>query len=195
MSLPTKNLAQYFIVALLTFVVWGGFWVARAALLEPCIGTCGPFEEYESREPFCIIDPACVSPFYKPSAIGIQNWAGSESWNLGMGQYPAPSTSTLAVPNYVLFLLLAIAVVTLIERRVNQRKRRKLALTAVFVWCTFEVISWFVVAGSGSTLNPILLLETCGTLLFTLSVLGVTSYVVHRRLLIMQHKLHNQTLK
>jgi len=104
-------------------------------------------------------------------------------WNLAMGQLPSPDGArALAIPNYILFMLLAIAAIVLVGKRARQDRTRKLTLVAVFVWCTAEIISWFLDASGLDIGHDVAIsIEGAMTLLFSLAILALTERIAADR--------------
>lgn len=163
-------------VVVAALVVWVAGWMIQLPLLSACDGDCTTFGDYVGRDPFCAIDPTCISPLYNPQAIGVQNWVGLDGWRLELGQLPAPGDKALAPPNYALFMVIVTGAVMYVVRH-----RRRGVLAVLFVWCALQVTSWFVIAAlSDSTLNPVVVLEACLTLMVSLSWLAGVAYFSQR---------------
>ena len=181
-----KFLAPYLVVAIATLAAGVGFWFMQNALLATCgvsDVSCTTFTDYALHDPLCVIDPSCVSPFYHPYTSGVQRWIGMQGWNLAESQQPPDGANFLAIPNYILFMLLAITAVAIISRKAHSSRSRKLALTAVFIWCITETASWwwFALAGlRGHQPSHVALLQACGTIVLSLSLLGWATYWAER---------------
>jgi hypothetical protein len=126
-------------VVALTLALWSGLFAVQAHALSTCQDSCDTFLDFERADPLCIADPTCVSPLYKVTDSKAQHWSGIAYYRLGWERdYPSASLA-LAMPNYIIFMLLAIAAVALVGRRVGARY----ALLAIFVWSMASAISWF----------------------------------------------------
>ena len=84
-------------------------WSALRASKDDALLQCGlrPLG-YERVDPFCIIDPACVSPLYRSGYDGVEDWTGVNGWSLPGGQMPAPGDRILAIPNYIAYMLVVL---------------------------------------------------------------------------------------
>jgi hypothetical protein len=110
---------------------------------DPCGSKCHQtFSVHERHDPYCIIDPACISPFYSSTwdQVGtdpqfMPHWQGLE-WLGEAGTY-GTGLHMLAIPNYMLFML-SLCVIVLIIKRVARPSLRRFLLAAVTTWCIVE---------------------------------------------------------
>lgn len=160
---------RYMTVAVITIAMWTSFLLLSGWLRQACEVSCSSFTDHVQSDPSCAIDPTCVSPFYESTKSGVQYWVGLDGWQLSMGQHPPVGWHGLAVFNYVLFILLALAATVLVVRYLPPRKTA-IGLVAIYVWCCLEVLKWFFAAATLDT-GHISLLPAVGTLMFTLGVL------------------------
>jgi len=91
----------------------------------------------------CIIDPACVSPLYRPYVNGTQDWTGVSGWRLGEGQLSPPATRALALPNFVAFLAFMAAIRAVIVFTVRSAVLARVLLFGVSTWIFLEVGRWY----------------------------------------------------
>lgn len=139
---------RYVLVVLLTAGIWAGFLTLRGALVESCHDNCQTFAAYARHDPYCAIDPACMSPLYRPGWTRngtdpqfMPHWQGL-AWLDGLGTYDS-GLHMLAVPNYVFFMLLLCAVVVIAERKITSPGVRRLVLTVIVTWFVLEAVRWF----------------------------------------------------
>lgn len=182
----SRRLAAYLIAISIALIAAVGYRALQVELLSKCddgAAVCETFADYEKADPFCLTDPSCVSPFYHPYAPGVQRWAGTQ-WNLAGGQQPPNDSEFFAIPNYLLFLAVAIAAVVCAIRSIQQPTWRHVVITATLVWCGSVVASWwwFVPLGLLDHDESMLsLLEACSTLIVTITTLGLVSGAMARR--------------
>lgn len=149
-------------VALTTVVITVGLWFgahfAQVRMMRSCNAVCNLWE-YERVDPFCIIDPVCVSPFYRSGYDGVENWTGVNGWSLPGGQMPAPGDRVLAIPNYVAYMLVSIVSILVTRKYVSSRQKRRLIILALFTWTIVSEAYWFIAASNinGGLTMPILL--------------------------------------
>jgi hypothetical protein len=141
--LPT--ITPYVVVVSITFVLWTGIQVPRLFLLTSCDNqlTCITPLDYYRHDPYCVIDPACVSPLYKPYEDGPQDWTGVSGWRLGEGQRPPPATRALALPNLAAFLIVMAVIRALITSKVRSAVLTRVLLIGVSTWIFLEVGRWY----------------------------------------------------
>ncbi len=166
------------VIIALTIGAWYLSLALQIRLIDRCNVQCFTFSDYERVDPLCIIDPTCVSPLYNPHTLSPQPWTGLAYWGFGWGEPKHPSIATaLAIPNYVLFTLLAALTAAATSRWVKRTDLRHGILLAIFVWCILSATSWFIPAmnpgWSRASYNP-------GTqpLWLALTVPGMTLLVV-----------------
>lgn len=136
------------VTVLLTIGLWAGFMTARhsGGLKTTYCGVdalsagpdCTP-SYLIRRDPYCIVDPVCVSPSFDESAYLYGQ-------GIAIVGDPAMVTSPirmLAIPNLCFFLTAfsAIAWLTLLIPAKTQACR--LIVTAILAWYTLEVCRWF----------------------------------------------------
>jgi hypothetical protein len=165
-------------------ILWGGLFVTQGVLLGRCQDSCDTFLDFERTDPLCIVDPTCVSPLYKVANSNAQNWSGLAYWRLGWEREYPQAAKALALPNYVIFMLLAVAATSFVVHRLTHRRLRRYALLGVFVWVTASAISWF-----SPSLHPLwpdyapghapLWVETC-VITLSLATLAATAGVSRR---------------
>jgi apolipoprotein N-acyltransferase len=148
---------------------------------SPCENAAQTFSTCVRHDPYCLIDPACKSPFYKPTWTRagttpqfMPHWQGL-AWLGESGTY-GTGLSMLAIPNYILFMVLLCAAVGVIEWRVYRLLPRRLLLTALTTWLVMEVLRWFAVISSSDPTVSFFNWELLGVLALSLSVLlGATT--------------------
>jgi hypothetical protein len=138
------------VAASVVCVAWLGYWLLGSALLDQCRSSCSNATQYFERDPFCLIDPTCVSPLYRPYDPTPQHWVGSEASRLSAGQEPSTGWQSFAITNYVLFLLLMGGAITVAQRRLRNPHARKTAVAAILMWCALEAMSWSLAIVSAS---------------------------------------------
>jgi hypothetical protein len=173
-------------VSILAVAGWVATFYFRAALFAPCSNYgCYSFSEYVKNDQFCALDPTCVSPFYKAGIPGVQNWVDLQSARLPAGQQSPDGVHALAIPNYVLFMIVLAIIIGLVVKHVRRMRTRKLILTALFTWLSIEITFWFVFAAISDRnyplLNPWILVEACGTFLVSISFLMLVVHVASCR--------------
>jgi hypothetical protein len=136
-------------------------------------GSSPTFWDVFRHNPYCLVDPTCISPF-------------SNNGPATRFAYHESSFFDLALPNYFFFLLLLMILVALIVRYSSSRKYLHFALLAVVaLWCILEHNRWFdrlgqVAVNQGTGAEVALLGEQVGLSLFALSVLALTAHFTHR---------------
>lgn len=136
---------MYVVVAFVTFALWTGTQALRIYLLTPCDNqpTCITPLDYYRHDPYCIIDPACVSPLYRPYVSGVQDWTGVSGWRLGEGQLPPPATRALALPNLAAFLVIMATIRAIVVSKARSPVLAKVLLFGVSIWVCLEVCRWY----------------------------------------------------
>ena len=168
--------SQYGSTAVLTFALWLAFVLVQGKLTDPCMeGSCHSFAAYERHDPFCIIDPTCVSPFYRDTLPTIPHWEGVivfdglSGW--GNGRH------VLALPNYIAFILVGAGLVIAVVRYIRRPSVRRLALFAIYAWCTYTVMGWFAYISYVDPTTPWINPESLAFLLGSLSILTLAARV------------------
>jgi hypothetical protein len=143
-----KVSAPYILVSMLTVAAWLGVMELRGMQTSSCSNSCQTFTSYVRHDPYCVIDPACISPFYNPDWARkgttpqfMPHWQGL-AWLGEAGTY-GTGLHMLAIPNYIGFMLLLCLLVMLIERRIPDPLVRRLLLTVVTAWLILEILRWF----------------------------------------------------
>jgi hypothetical protein len=172
------TITPYIVVVSVTFVLWVGTQAPRVFLLTYCDNqpTCITPLDYYRHDPYCIIDPACVSPLYKPYEDGAQDWTGVSGWRLGEGQLPPPATRALALPNLAAFLVVMVAIRALITSKVRSAAHARVLLFGVSAWIFLEVGRWYF-QFSGGQFDLLAVPEAAFILGVSLTIVG------HRRAL------------
>lgn len=182
---PRKTLVRfvpYLLVVALTACLWIGSFYLRDRMLAPCTdaGQCTTFVDYSMHDPFCILEPTCVSPFYNPSwSGGAPHWQGLR-WIDDSLLISGSGLTMLAIPNLILFALLATAAIVVATLRVDAGRRRNLAITAISTWCILEVAGWIATVGSLDPEQHTFTLGTAMLLLIAASWLGCSAYIAGR---------------
>jgi hypothetical protein len=153
-----RQLLSYTLTVMLTMLVWFAFRGGEDALAAPCATSCHSFGAYEAHDPFCIVDPTCVSPFYRQATEATHYWQGPLALNSAL-MY-GKGFRELALPNYAAFLVLGMSLAgwsqSLLRRH---RTLRTLAIVSICSWSVFEIAGWSAVISSidpmtrGSTLR------------------------------------------
>jgi hypothetical protein len=184
--LPTITL--YVVVVSVTFALWAGTQALRIYLLTPCDNqpTCITPLDYYRHDPYCIVDPACVSPLYRPYANGAQDWTGVFGWRLGEGQLPPTATRALALPNFVAFLASMAAIRTLITFRVRSAVFARMLLFGVGTWIFLEVVRWYF-QFAGGRFDLVVAPEAVLILGVSLAIVGYSQALRQLGQLITQH--------
>jgi hypothetical protein len=144
-------------------------------MMRSCNAVCDLWG-YERVDPFCIIDPVCVSPFYRSTYDGVENWTGVNGWSLPGGQMPASGDRVLAIPNYIAYMLVMIAGIFGARKYVPSFHKRRLVILALFTWTTTSEVYWFIAAANinGGFTAPIFL-EAVVTITVSLLILGAVA--------------------
>ncbi len=170
-----KSITPFLLVAILSTAGWTAFLGLRGALLWPCQVSCTTLSDYMTYNPFCVIDPTCISPLYEATKSGSQDWVGLQAPQLSLGQHLPPGTRALALPNYILFMLVAMFVAVVIVKKSSSSRTRRLGLAALLFWCTCEIAWWFIRAASADpVLDTALVAEACAVYVVSISILGLT---------------------
>jgi hypothetical protein len=134
---------KWILLVLSSFLILTTYHHITWSLASHCLGCSSP-AEYQSHDPFCAIDATCVSVFYSDSNPGLRDWMGLRGWSLSAGQLrPSSPTHVLAIPNAILFILLASMLIAIVRWYLRVRWRRA-AMTAIAIWCIGTIIWWFV---------------------------------------------------
>lgn len=181
-SLP--RIAMYAIVICITGIVWALSLGLRERLLLPCsgAGNCTTFLDYSLHDPLCVLDPTCVSPFYRPAQASRSGYAPHWQGLVWLSDPLLVSgnwVSMLAIPNYCLCMLLMVTASLCVMRWSRSIACRRYGLTVVSTWCILEVVGWFLIA---TALTPDKNVgQAIGTLLFllltSLTLLGAVIYI------------------
>jgi len=186
-NLPSV-VTPYVVIASVTFALWAGTLALRIYLLTPCDDqpTCISPLDYYRHDPYCIIDPACVSPLYKPYASGAQDWTGVSGWRLGEGQLPPPATRALALPNFAAFLAFMAAIRAVITFRVRSAVLARMLLFGVGTWIFLEVGRWYF-QFAGAQFDLLVAPEAVFILGVSLAIVGYRQALRQLGQLIRQH--------
>lgn len=90
---------------------------------------------------YCVVDPVCLSPFYRDSDGAKTRW-------LGMLAYPdlliapTPSVTRVAIPNLVGFIALVSVCAMVGGKYVRRRSWRTVLCTTLIEWVVLEIIRW-----------------------------------------------------
>ena len=102
-----KAVARYVVIIILTSSLWLAVLMGRDALLKPCELSCVTFMDYVAHDPYCMVDPVCVSPLHSQhrnilNKGRVSQWDGViQDGNAGMY---GTGLHALAIPNYIIFL-------------------------------------------------------------------------------------------
>lgn len=145
---------RYGLVIAATFVLWVGLVVARGVLRLPDTSSPAAPAAYFIRDPYCIVDPTCVSPFFSPSKASTSDthWQGF-GWmpaDYDTAQINSSGLEYLSPINYLAFWLLMV-LLSLGTRAIRNARRRSGAEVALFTWACLNVIPWF---GAANPLGP-----------------------------------------
>jgi hypothetical protein len=158
--------------------------LSQGLVANRCAVSCSTFTDYESADPLCIIDPTCLSPFFRSTTYTVQPFTGAAYYRLGMDRdYPAP-VKTFAIPNFILFLLTAIVFVVAGERLIRSASSRYLARLAIFSYCTASAIGWSAYLWSPpweGTPDRAVLVEISVILILALSLVAAAIHFAQRR--------------
>jgi hypothetical protein len=86
----------------------------------------------------------------------------------------------LAIPNYILFMLLIAITAIIIECRVTQTRLRRLLITAVMTWLLLEILRWFATISNDDPTVPFFNWELLIVLAISLSALSAMKAVGSR---------------
>ncbi len=159
----------------MTAIIWMGFQVARRNAQAPCdmSSRCTVFLDYLGRDPYCVVDPTCVSPFYNPDwESGAPHWQGF-AWLDDRLLSDGNGFDMLAPFNYILFMLLAQALTVIFVRRGG--KYRAVAMLAILLWCLLEIVRWLVLVVDLEGLNSMITIGFLMILLASFSSLFLVS--------------------
>ncbi len=127
---------------------------------------------YERVDPLCIIDPVCVSPFYRSVHDGVEDWTGVNGWSLPGGQMPAPGDRVLAIPNYIAYMIVVIVCILGARKYVPSSHRRQLVILALFIWTIVSELYWFIAAANiNGSFTTLIFLEAAATIAASLLIL------------------------
>jgi hypothetical protein len=125
------------------------------------------------RNPYCVVDPTCISPWVSSSGgtSAGQGLALNEFWSMN-------NVSGLAWPNYVFFMLLLMAVAFVVAKCVPSRRHlRFAALDVVGAWCVVEVNRWFANINHSISAHAesVLLWQQIGVTVFSLLLIALAA--------------------
>jgi hypothetical protein len=145
-------------------------------MMRSCNAVCD-FWGYERVDPLCVIDPVCVSPFYRSGHYGVANWTGVNGWSLPGGQMPAPGDRVLAIPNYIAYMLVMIAGILGARRYVSSRHKRQLVILTLLTWTATSEVYWFIAASNiNGGLTMTIFLEAVVTITTSLLMLAAVAH-------------------
>lgn len=160
----------------MTVGLWFAAHFAQVRMMRSCNAVCD-FWGYERVDPFCIIDPVCVSPFYRSGYDGIESWTGVNGWSLPGGQMPAPGDRVLAIPNYIAYMLVIIVGILAARKYVSSLDKRRLLILALFTWTTMSEVYWFIAASNiNGGLTMTISLEAMVTITASLLMLATVAH-------------------
>jgi hypothetical protein len=110
---------------------------------------------YFVRDPYCMIDPTCVSPLYKAGApIETTHWEGSRWFGDGYDRLLVEPNGLyyLSPVNYAAFLAL-LAVGGAGAGFIRRAGARRNAVAALLTWTSVSIITWFGITASLSSPN------------------------------------------
>jgi hypothetical protein len=173
-------------VITMTTLCWFGVQQLRAAGSDSCHDDCRTFGSYVQHDPYCAVDPVCVSPFYDPSWVrrGVEpqnmpHWRGL-AWLGESGTY-GTGLRMLSIPNYVGFMVLICGLATLVIWKVRRRLVRGVLLTALLAWLVVEVLRWFAVISDLDPTVSWLNGELVATLAISMGFVWVTIKLASRK--------------
>lgn len=150
-SWMSRRLLPYVLISLATVIVWVAFTSLRGVVADhqPSLSPAS----YYARDPYCLVDPTCVSPLYRPPGVAVNgdyaHWEGLWWINPLDPLLTAPSSLYLfALPNYVFFVLLMSAISYLAARYIRNHFYYRLLLTALVTWCVTEAAAWSLTLGA-----------------------------------------------
>lgn len=179
----------YVAAVIATTLIWFGVMDFRATQYADWTGPCQnanrTLSQCARHDPYCVVDPACMSPFYKPTYTrrGITpqfmpHWQGLY-WLGEAGTY-GTGPNMLAIPNYALFMLLLCITVVVVEWRTSRPGIRRILVTGVTTWLVLEVLRWFTVISSVDPTVPFFNWELITVLSLSLLILWSTIIVSNR---------------
>lgn len=161
------------------FVAWLGFADLQGKLLAGCVASCRTFSDYAARDPYCIANPACVSPLYKPgwkqvpSGQGLQ-WLPDKTAAYGRG------LRMLSPTNYVIFMLLLALAATLTARYIRRSKTYLFVSVGVVAWCLFESVGWLLVVNGYDPALSFADYREYGLVFSSTVLIGATTYIARQ---------------
>jgi hypothetical protein len=145
-------------------------------MMRSCNAVCDLWG-YERVDPFCVIDPVCVSPFYRSRYDGVEDWTGVNGWSLPGGQMPAPGDRVLAIPNYIAYMLVVFVGVVGARKYVSSPQKRRLIILAFFAWTITSEVYWFIAASNiNGGLTMTIFLEAVVTITTSLLMLAAVAH-------------------
>ncbi len=105
-------------------------------------------EAIYSRDPYCVVDPTCVSPYFSTTRHGapdVPDWQGMNTIFDAMLVDYNP-IRMLAPPNYLLFVGLCIAALYSASRCIRDRVRAQQVIAAIATFCALEFLRWTFIA-------------------------------------------------
>jgi hypothetical protein len=131
------------------FAAWTIFWLLSppvySQMAVPCIAPCRGASSYYRYSPYCAVDPVCVTPFLggrQPYAYAP--WSGIAYLDL-RSLASGNGLRSLAIPNYLLFVAIAVASIYAAARFVRIPRFRSCLLAAIGCWFALELLRWLVV--------------------------------------------------
>jgi hypothetical protein len=126
---------------------WLVYTSATYAYMAPCrmsLGVCSD-SQIVARDPYCIVDPTCVSPLTMSDAAS--NSTAPPQWHgLAVARDPLLISGNpvrmLALTNYAFFTALVAGLLWGINARIRGRNLRRRLVLATATFCGLEIARW-----------------------------------------------------
>jgi hypothetical protein len=118
--------------------------VPRGICQEAAAVHCRSGWQLIRSDPYCLIDPVCVSPWYKRTADVAESpyWNGL-AFQSGIDDFRGNPTTGLAIPNLMGFLLVGLGLAILVRAVSITETFRSFLLQMWTLWAILEVIRWY----------------------------------------------------
>lgn len=179
---PRQRLRHSLVCAFVVACIFLPMMVLHGRLTESCVHRCSAFLQYELRDPYCILDPTCVSPGLSRSEVHSYHGGMGLAWIDDKSVLYGHGLSSLAKLNFVLFFSVGTLVLAL--ARLHLAGYRRVAVySTVVTWTLLSTVLWsLTLADYDPTFHVYdgVALVVIGTVI-PFSILGVVSRLASSR--------------